>query len=187
MRIILIITTAFLITTSTLTQAQNEQGHFLIEFDSFSPPVKDIVMSLENSEAAPFLAPDIQGNEIFLGDYKGKMVMLWFWSKNDGMSVSQVDQLNLMQSQYRDQLQVIGFGDESKQELIDFRSGSPLDFPIIANGKVLGEAAFGGDLGLGRVILVGKDGIIQKVVPRETFELNQAGSFQFLEDLIKSN
>jgi len=186
MKIIFTTTIAILIAATTFTQAQNENGHFLIEFDSFSPPVKDIVMSLENSEAAPFLAPDILGDEIFLGDYKGKMVMLWFWSKDDGMSISQVDQLNLMQDKYRDLLQVIGFGDESKQELIDFNSGSPMDFPVIANGKVLGEAAFGGDLGLGRVILVDQNGVIQKVVPRETFELNRVGSFQHLEDLIKS-
>jgi len=185
MRIIIIIISLLL--SISIIQAQNENGHFLVEFDSFSPPVKDIVKSLENSEAAPFLAPDILGNEIFLGDYKGKMVLLWFWSKEDAMSISQIDQLNTIQSRYRDYLQVIGFGDESKQDLIDFRSTTPLDFPVIAHGKVLGEAAFGGDLGLGRVILVDKDGMIQKVVPRETFELNQEGSFQFLEDLIKSN
>lgn len=166
--------------------AQNEKGHFLVEFDAFSPPTKDLIASLENTKAAPFLAPDILGKEQFLGDYSGKIVVLWFWSTADGISTSQIDQLNLLQSRYRDQMQVLSFANETKQELLDFRRSFPIDFPIIPNGKVLGEAAFGGDLGDGRMFLVDQKGVIQKVIPREAFEANSSSAFQFAEDMIKS-
>jgi len=166
--------------------AQNEQGHFLVEFDAFSPPTKDLIASLENTKAAPFLAPDITGKEQYLGDYAGKKVVLWFWSTADGISTSQIDQLNLLQSRYRDQLQVLSFANESKAELLDFRRSFPIDFPIIPSAKVLGEAAFGGDLGEGRLFLLDQNGTIQKVIPREAFESNSSSAFQFAEDMIKS-
>ncbi len=166
--------------------SQNEKGYFLVEFDAFTPPTKDLIASLENTEAAPFLATDILGTEQFLGDYKGKNLIIWFWSTTDAISTSQIDQLNLLQSRYRDDLQVISLAEESKTELLDFRRSYPIDFPIIPHGKVLGEAAFGGDLGLGRLFLIDADGIIQKVIPREAFESNATTAFKYAEDIIKS-
>jgi len=167
--------------------AQNENGHFLVEFDAFSPPTKELIASLENTKAAPFLAPDIRETEQFLGDYTGKNVILWFWSTADGMSTSQISNLNLLQSRYRNNLQIISFAEEGKQELLKFSQSNPIDFPIIANGKVLGEAAFGGDLGQGRLIIIDSNGVIQKVLPRQAFEDNHEGAFKFAEDLINNN
>jgi len=166
--------------------AQNEKGHFLVEFDAFSPPTKELIASLENTKASPFLAPDLDGKEQFLGDYAGKNVILWFWSSADGISINQIANLNALQSRYKNNLQIISFADEKKQELIDFSRSNPIDFPIIANGKVLGEAAFGGDLGQGRLIIIDAKGVIQKVLPREAFQENNDGAFKFAEDFIKS-
>lgn len=166
--------------------SQNEKGHFLVEFDAFSPPVKDLIASFENTKAAPFLAPDVLGKEQFLGDYAGKKIILWFWSTADGLSNSQIDRLNLIQSKFKSELQIISFADEKKQELLDFSRSTLVDFPIIANGKILGEAAFGGDLGQGRIFILDGNSVIQKVLPREAFEENQEGAFKFAEDLIKS-
>lgn len=176
----------FLLFSFISIYAQNEKGHFLVEFDAFSPPTKDLIASLENTKAAPFLAPDVRGTEQFLGDYTGKKVILWFWSTADDISNNQISNLNLLQSRYRNDLQVISFADEQKQELIDFSKSIPLDFPVIANGKVLGEAAFGGDLGQGRLIIIDGNGVIQKVLPRQAFIDNNDGAFKFTEDFIKS-
>lgn len=179
-------TLLFCFCLSTISFAQNENGHFLIEFEAFTPPVKDLIASLENTKAAPFLAPDILGKEQYLGDYTDKNVILWFWSAADELSNSQINNLNLLQSKYEGQLQIISFADESKQELVDFTRSIPVDFPVIANGKVLGEAAFGGDLGQGRLFLVDKNGVIQKVVPRQAFEKNFEDAFSFTENVLNS-
>jgi len=182
-----VITAALLFLCMNLgLSAQNEKGHFMIEFEAFSPPIKDLIASFENSKAAPFLAPDILGEEQYLGDYSDKNVILWFWSTSDELSNSQIERLNLLQSKFRNDLQVISFAEEEKQELLDFRRSIPVDFPIIANGKILGEAAFGGDLGQGRLFLIDKAGIIQKVIPRQAFEENFDNAFKFTEDMLKS-
>lgn len=166
--------------------SQNDKGYFLVEFDAFTPPTKDVIASLENTEATPFLASDILGAEHFLGDYKGKKVIIWFWSTVDEISTSQIDRLNLIQNKYNNDLQIISLAEENKTELLDFKRSFPMDFPIIPNGKVLGEAAFGGDLGLGRLFLVDSDGVIQKVIPREAFESNAGTAFKYVEDMVKS-
>lgn len=176
----------FSISLTTVMMAQNESGHFLVEFDKFTPPVQDMVRNFESSKASPFLAPDIYGKEHFLGDYSGKIVVLWFWSSNDGLNISQISGMNTLQSRFRDQVQVVSFADESSQIMKDFRANNPLDFVVIGNGKVFGEMAYGADLGSGRVFLIDGNGYIQKVIPRSAFEENNDGAFQYIEDMIKS-
>jgi len=57
-------------------QAQ-ESSFFKVEFDAFSPPTKDMIMSFEGKEPLPFLANDIDGTEHFLKNYKGKVVFVY--------------------------------------------------------------------------------------------------------------
>jgi len=77
-RIVLI--ALFISAAIALTAQESSNGHFLVEFDKFSPPTRDLVTSFEGHIAEPFLATDLQGTEHFLGSYKGKKVLLWFWS-----------------------------------------------------------------------------------------------------------
>lgn len=146
------------------------QDHFLVEFEKVSPPVKDMIANFEGSKAMQFMAPDTKGQEQFLGNYKGKKVLIWFWSKDDGLSISQLDALNLVQSRYRNELQILSFANESKGDLIEFTKTYPIDFPIMYNGAILGEAAYGGDIGLGRLFFVDEQGTIIHILPREVFE-----------------
>lgn len=146
------------------------QDHFLVEFEKVSPPIQDLITHFEGSKAMQFMAPDVKGQEQFLGNYKGKKVIIWFWSKDDGISLGQLDALNLLQSRYRDELQVLSFASESKSDVLEFIKVYPVDFPVMYNGSMLGEAAYGGDLGLGRLFFVDKTGTIIDVLPREVFE-----------------
>lgn len=174
------IITIFLVLLSFSLSAQD---HFLVEFDKVSIPIKDLIAGFEGRKAMQFMAPDIKGKEQFLGNYKGKKVILWFWSKDDGICINQIDALNLIQSRYREELDIISFGNESKQDLIDFRKSYPIDFPILYNGSILGEAAYGGDLGLGRLFFLDKEGVIKDVLPRELFE-NGMDTYQAIEAVI---
>lgn len=163
-----------------------ENNYYLVEFEKFTPPVKDVIRAFETRPATPFMASDIYGNERYLGDYKGKKVLMWFWSTSDGLSLSQISDLNDIQASFRDELQVISFGMEEKTELAAFRKANPIDFPIMPKGKIFGEAAYAGDLGLGRLFLIDDKGIIQKVFPREAFENNAYETFKFVRDMIRS-
>lgn len=151
-------------------QEANEKGHFLVEFEKFSPPTKEMILGLEGSSAAPFMAPDIYGTEHFLGNYKGKDVIIWFWSTEDPISTKQISTLNLIQSRYRETLQVVSFAMEEKEALLQFRKTTPTDFPIIPKSKQFGDVVYAGDLGLSRMFIIDKTGMIKKVLPRQLFE-----------------
>lgn len=167
--------------------SQDESNDFyLVEFEKFSPPTKDIIRVFEKSKATPFMASDIYGKEHYLGNYKGKLVLLWFWSKDDALCTSQIARLNDLKATYRESMEIISFGMEEKNDLAEFRKANPIDFPILPKGRIFGEAAYASDLGLGRLFLIGKDAQIQKVFPREAFENNPDETFKFLNDIIRS-
>ena len=176
---------ALLILAHTI-HGQENNNYYLVEFEKFTPPVKDIIRAFEERPATPFMASDIYGNERYLGDYKGKKVLIWFWSMNDGVSIDQIAKLNDIQASFREELQIVSFGMEEKGELAAFRKANPIDFPIMPKGKIFGEAAYGADLGLGRLFLVDDKGIIQKVFPRLAFENNADETFKFVRDMIRS-
>lgn len=170
----------FLLTFSSLSA----QDHFLVEFEKVSPPIKDLIANFEGRKAMQFLAPDVKGKEQFLGNYKGQKVVLWFWSKDDGLCLSQIEAINLIQSRYREELQVISFANESKAELLEFIKVNLVDFPVLYNGSILGEAAYGGDLGLGRIFLLDEKGVIIDILPREIFEQG-VDTYNIIESVVK--
>lgn len=146
------------------------QDHFLVELEKFTPPEKDIIKSLKGFPAENFLAKDIDGEEHFLGNYKEQTKLLWFWSKDDPISMKWLPILNLVQLQYLDNLKIFGFGHESKEELAPILSHEAIIFSNFPNGTVFGDAVYGGDLGYGRMFFIDPDGVIKEVLPRSFFE-----------------
>ena len=59
--------------------------------------------------------------------------------------------------------------------LIFFENNQP-PFPIIPNGEVFGQMAYGADLGSPRIFAINSSGIITRVIPKSIFtpELNIA-------------
>ena len=167
------------------TYAQ-ENNYYLVEFEKFALPVQDLIRSFEYKSATPFMAPDIYGNDQHFGNYTGKKILIWFWSSKDGLCESMITTLNDIQATYRDDLQIISFALEEKEELIPYRKLNPTDFPIMPKGKIFGDFAYAGDLGLGRLFLIDNKGIIQKVFPRVAFESNMDESLKFVRDMVKS-
>jgi peroxiredoxin len=147
-----------------------QQGnHFLVEMENRSPSVQDLVRGYEGFPGIPFQAMDIKGNNQFLGDYKGKTVILYFWNLSNTISTSQIDALNLLQSRYRDNLQVVSCADDSKEELISYMKQRPIDFPIIPSSSTLSEGPYGGDLGYPKIFMVDEFGVIKWVFPSSSF------------------
>ena len=146
------------------------QNHYLVEFESFSPPEKDLISSLKGFPAEAFLAKDAEGREHFLNDYRGKTVLLHFYSVVDDPSFRWVSQLNLIQIQYIDDLQIFGFADEERSIIESAMKDQAIVYPNFPNGNKFGEMAYAGDLGLGRMILINEDGIISEVIPRSWIE-----------------
>ena len=162
----------FLFSFSALISAQTNETkeHYLVEFEKFTPPTKELIKSFENFPAEPFLAPDVNGVEHFSGNYKGKHLILWFWSIEDEVSLQQLTLLNELASQHKNELNIISFAEEEKPDVLTFTQNNLVSFPVIFKSKVFGDFAYGGDLGNGRIFVIDDFGIVKKVYPREIFE-----------------
>jgi len=157
-----------LATTTGIIAQETANGHFLVEFDKFSPPTRDLVTSFEGHIAEPFLATDVQGVEHFLGSYKGKKVLLWFWSVDNTIAHEQMGAMTLLQERHSD-LKLISFAKEPKDQVMAYLRTNPVDFSVIPNGEVFGQMAYGADLGSPRMFLIDEFGIIKIVLPAEAF------------------
>lgn len=155
----------------SLSAQVGDDGHFLVEFEKFSPPVRDMVTNFEGQPAENFMANDVNGKEHFLGDYKGKKVILWFWSISDPKAQAQVGPMELLAERNKN-LQIISFASEPRADVAEYATKSDIKFPIIPNGDVFGQMAYGADLGKPRMFIIDDYGIIKTVLPEEAFTDN---------------
>lgn len=161
----------FLFSATQLSAQEQTANHFLVEFDQFSPPTKDLVSSFEGSKAEPFMANDVTGVQQFLGDYKGKKVLLWFWSIDSDIAKEQMSAMMLLQQRNTD-MKLVSFAQEPKAQVVEYLRHNPVDFIVIPNGELFGQMAYGADLGSPRMFLIDQSGIIKAVLPQEAFADN---------------
>lgn len=158
--------------TCTFVQAQeqSEETFFEVTFDAFSPPTQDLIRSFEGKEPMPFLAKDVDGVEHFLKDYKGKVVFIYFWNGQCADCLSQVASLNLLQKEEKNRLQIISFVDEAREEATLLAKSNGVEFPVLTNGELLGEAAYGIELGYPRLFALDEEGKVIQVLPEDTLK-----------------
>ena len=154
------------------TAQENAQGHFLVEFEKFTPPIQDLIKSFEGYPAEQFLANDLNGNEHYLGDYKGKKVILWFWSIENNRVLEQVSAMTLLQERNMENLKVIAFAKEPKSSVQEYLRNYPMVMDVIPNGEVFGQMAYGADMGNPRMFIIDEFGIIKIALPQEAFQDN---------------
>ena len=158
---------------------------FLVQLDEFEIPTQDLIRSLENSKAMPFMAPDLSGKQQFLGDFQGQVVFVYFWNSDCTSNSGHIESLNLLHEENADQLKIIGIVDEKKEEAKILVNERGVEFPTLYNGKMLGEAAYGIELGYPRLFAIDSNGIIHKVIPAKTLNQQEAIYMQ-LKNLYKS-
>jgi thiol-disulfide isomerase/thioredoxin len=135
----------------SLAQLNDTQQKTVSIFEGF-PPI-------------PFEAPDINGQRHFLPDYKDKVLILFFWNLTCEDCKAYLGMMNELATEFKgSDFQIISLADEEKQVLSEFTANSLVNFPIIPNGKGLGEMGYAIELGYPRAFLIDKFGIIQKVV-----------------------
>ena len=160
----------FLVQLDVAAQA-SANGHFLVEFEKFTPPTKALIKSFEGHIAEPFLANDVNGNEHYLADYKGKNVILWFWSTENTVAIEQVGTMTLLQQRNKN-LKVIGFAKEPKAKVIEYLRQNPMEIDVIPNGEIFGQMAYGAGLGNPRMFIIDEFGTIKAALPVEAFADN---------------
>lgn len=172
----------FLVFSVFTTISLSAQEHFKVDLSNRAPDVKSLVMAYEGSSSIPFQANDVHGVQHSLMSMKGKTVMLWFWNNDCIKCHEQIDDLNLLTQKYPDNLRVISFSDNTKEEVLSFLQDKPVDFPVIPNSKTLSEGPYGGDLGYPKLFILDKSGKIKWVIPQVEMK-NNFGAFGFLESL----
>lgn len=167
-KIVLILAMSLLSLSTLVGQAMSEKGYYLVEPEEFSPPIQAMIKAFEGQPAEAFMANDVDGIEHYLPNYKGKKVILWFWTTDSPLAVGQIPALNEVVANHPN-VQVLSFAKQMSGAVKSFKSSNKIDFPVIANADVFGQMAYGADLGYPRYFLIDKDGIIKVVLPDQAF------------------
>ncbi|MDA8693353.1 TlpA family protein disulfide reductase [Saprospiraceae bacterium] len=163
-----VITMILFISTSVLAQ-----DHFLVELETRSPDVQAQVKGYEGYPSIQFMASDTEGTQHTVNSLKGKVSYLYFWNEDCPKCIEYLDALNRVQDENPSTLNVLSFSDNKKDEVISFLETKQLNFPVIANSKLLADGPYGGDFGYPRLFIIDEDGIIKYVIP----EAEMRGNF----------
>lgn len=133
----------------------------------------------EGDKAPDFTANDQNGKPLALADFKGKMVILYFYPKDDtpGCTAEACDFRDNYQSLIGKGYEVIGVSTDDEKSHKKFESKFNLPFPLIADtGKEIVEAygvwveknMYGKKyMGTARTtFIINGDGLIQKIIDK---------------------
>lgn len=110
--------------------------------------------------AAPaFSLTDLNGKQLNLSDYRGKVILLDFWATWCAPCRTEIPQFVQLQKKYgAEGFQIIGISmDDGPKPVREFYDEFKLNYPV-AMGDEKTADAYGGVLGLPINILIGRDG-----------------------------
>jgi len=126
-----------------------------------------VIRFVRNPDPAPDLkAKDVNGKELSLEAYKGKVVLLNFWATWCGPCRSEIPSLIRLQEEYKDRLQIIGMDvdDDDKEQLRAFVKAKGINYPV-AMTSVPVRLAYGGISALPTLFVINQDSkVVQKHV-----------------------
>jgi thiol-disulfide isomerase/thioredoxin len=124
-----------------------------------------------------FVVKDMNGADVKLADYKGKVVMLNFWATWCGPCKVEIPMFTELQTKYKDQgLAFLGISvDDPPEALKPFAQEYRMNYPVlIGDGRDDVQNAFGPMFGIPVTLLIARDGTICTRYlgprPKERFE-----------------
>lgn len=122
----------------------------------------------KNPAAPAFTLTDIKGEQLSLGAFRGKVVLLNFWATWCGPCREEIPGFIKLQQRYGPQgFQIVGISmDDSPGPVGPFYKEFHMNYPVAMGNAKLG-ALYGGIYGLPTSFLIGRDGRIYDDVPGE--------------------
>jgi thiol-disulfide isomerase/thioredoxin len=126
-----------------------------------------VIRFVHDPDPAPhFEVKDLEGKEISLEAYKGKVILLNFWATWCGPCRAEIPALVDLQNKYKDRLQIIGMAvdEEDDSELREVMKSESINYPVaLTTGQV--RMAYGGISALPTVFVIDPQGrVVQKHV-----------------------
>jgi thiol-disulfide isomerase/thioredoxin len=122
-----------------------------------------------------FTLKDMNGVDVVLQSFKGKVILLNFWATWCGPCKAEIPSLIELQTEYPDDLVVLGFSVDDTVEKLKPYAAYKFNYPVlVGNGREDVQEAFGPLLGIPVSVIIGRDGRIAKkhtgIATKEQFE-----------------
>jgi thiol-disulfide isomerase/thioredoxin len=112
-------------------------------------------------KAPDFILPSIDGKQVKLSDYKGKIVILDFWATWCGPCRIGIPDLVEIQNEYKDKVVIIGISLDTttKNEVVPFAKEFKINYPVVyGTGEVV--QSYGGIRGIPTTFVIDEEGNI---------------------------
>ena len=111
-----------------------------------------------------FTLKDMNGADVKLASFKGKVILLNFWATWCGPCKAEIPSLVELQQQYADDLVVLGFSvDDTVDKMKPYAAQYKINYPLlVGNGREDVQEAFGPLFGIPVSVIIGRDGKIAK-------------------------
>lgn len=119
--------------------------------------------SVSASEAPDFTLVDMEGKEVSLSDFKGKIIIVDFWATWCGPCRMEIPSFIQLQNDYKDDVVVVGVSLDQggPKAVVPFAEKMKINYPVVyGNGQVVQE--WGGIRGIPTTFVVDRDFNIQK-------------------------
>jgi thiol-disulfide isomerase/thioredoxin len=124
-----------------------------------------VIRFVKDPDPAPdFQVKDLDGKDLSLQAFKGKVILLNFWATWCGPCRAEIPGLIELQSKYKDQLQVIGMAvdEDDDTELRNVVKSESINYPVALTTDPV-RMAYGGISALPTVFVINADGhVVQK-------------------------
>ena len=130
-------------------------------------PQNPVIRFVKDPDPAPaFKSKDLDGKDLTLDAFKGKVVLLNFWATWCGPCRAEIPSLVKLQTKYKDQMQIVGMNvdDEDETEVRAVVQGEGINYPVVMTAPEV-RIAYGGISALPTVFIINTEGrVVQKHV-----------------------
>ena len=143
-----------------------------------SGPSADAAACLADAKPAnfDFTFKDLDGKDVPLSTYKGKVVLLNFWATWCGPCKAEIPDFVELQKKYGDKLAIVGFSvDDPADKARAFAEKYKINYPVLlGEGREDLQEAYGPIWGIPASFLISKDGYVCRkhlgIAPKAVFE-----------------